>query len=97
MPTGYHHLTYDQRCQIYILKERGDAPSAIAKALDVHRCSINLSFFLSSRSVDIFDEIAGLLPEGNSQSTIFESKNEQSHEKIDNFERRFKFEVQQLG
>jgi len=20
MPKGYHHLTYDQRCQIYILK-----------------------------------------------------------------------------
>jgi IS30 family transposase len=41
MPKGYHHLTYDQRCQIYILKERGDTPTAIAKALGVHRCSIS--------------------------------------------------------
>lgn len=41
MPKGYQHLTYDQRCQIYILKERGDTSSAIAKALGVHRCSIS--------------------------------------------------------
>lgn len=41
MPKGYHHLTYDQRCQIYTLKERGDTFSAIAKAVGVHRSSIS--------------------------------------------------------
>ena len=40
MPKGYHHLTYAQRCQIYILKARGDCPSSIARALDVHPSSI---------------------------------------------------------
>ncbi|WP_215217588.1 MULTISPECIES: helix-turn-helix domain-containing protein [Candidatus Rhabdochlamydia] len=36
MPKGYHHLTYDQRCQIYILKVRGDTSSLIATILKVH-------------------------------------------------------------
>ena len=40
MPKGYHHLTYDQRCQIQTLKERGDSISRIAKALNVHRSTI---------------------------------------------------------
>lgn len=40
MPKGYHHLTYDQRCQIQTLKERGDSISEIAKALNVHRSTI---------------------------------------------------------
>ncbi len=41
MPEGYHHLTYDQRCQIYILKERGDNQSEIAKAIGVNRSSVS--------------------------------------------------------
>ena len=40
MPKGYHHLTYDQRCQIYILKDRGDSPSSIARALTVDPSTI---------------------------------------------------------
>jgi IS30 family transposase len=40
MPKGYHHLTYDQRCQIYILKDRGDSLSSIARALHVHPSTI---------------------------------------------------------
>jgi IS30 family transposase len=40
MPKGYHHLTYDQRCQIYILKDRGDTSSTIAKVLNVHHSTI---------------------------------------------------------
>ena len=40
MPRGYHHLTYDQRCQIYSLKARRDSPSSIARALDVHPSTI---------------------------------------------------------
>jgi len=40
MPKGYHHLTYALRCQIYILKDRGDSPSSIAKALSVHPSTI---------------------------------------------------------
>jgi IS30 family transposase len=35
MTKRYHHLTYDQRCQIYILKERGDSCSSIARAIYV--------------------------------------------------------------
>lgn len=40
MPKGYHHLTRDQRCQIYTLKKRGDSVSIIANELDVHRSTI---------------------------------------------------------
>lgn len=40
MPEGYHHLTRDQRCQIYALKKRGDSASTIANELEVHRSSI---------------------------------------------------------
>ena len=36
MPKGYHHLTYDQRCQMYILKARGDTSSSIATILKIH-------------------------------------------------------------
>ncbi len=41
MPQSYHHLTYDKRCQIYILKERGDNLGSIANALGVHKSSIS--------------------------------------------------------
>ncbi|MFT5319655.1 MAG: hypothetical protein ACI8RA_002936, partial [Chlamydiales bacterium] len=27
MPEDYHHLTRDQRCQLYTLKKRGDSVS----------------------------------------------------------------------
>ena len=37
MTKRYHHLTYEQRCQIYILKKRGDSNTTIAKELEVHR------------------------------------------------------------
>ena len=40
MPKGYHQLTYAQRCQSYILKQRGDSPATIAKELGVHRSTI---------------------------------------------------------
>jgi IS30 family transposase len=40
MPQGYHHLTYDQRCQIYTLKRRGDSVAIIAKELGVNASSI---------------------------------------------------------
>ncbi|MFT6582423.1 MAG: IS30 family transposase, partial [Alphaproteobacteria bacterium] len=30
MPKAYHHLTRDQRCQIYALKRRGLAQTKIA-------------------------------------------------------------------
>ncbi|MFT4551479.1 MAG: IS30 family transposase, partial [Chlamydiales bacterium] len=36
MPEDYHHLTRDQRCQLYTLKKRGDSVSIIAKELGVH-------------------------------------------------------------
>jgi len=40
MAKGYHHLTYSQRCQIYILKEREESQSEIARILGVHRSTI---------------------------------------------------------
>jgi IS30 family transposase len=40
VPKGYSHLTYEQRCQIYALKQRGDSSAAIAKELGVDRSTI---------------------------------------------------------
>jgi transposase, IS30 family len=40
MSKSYHQLTHEQRCQIAILKERGDGFAAIAKILGVHRSTI---------------------------------------------------------
>lgn len=40
MPKSYSHLTYEQRCQIYTLKKRGDSPATIAIELEVHRSTI---------------------------------------------------------
>lgn len=40
MPSGYHHLTNEQRCQLYTLMKRGDSKSTIAKELNVHRSTI---------------------------------------------------------
>jgi transposase, IS30 family len=40
MAKGYHHLTYSQRCQISILKEREESQSEIARMLGVHRSTI---------------------------------------------------------
>jgi transposase, IS30 family len=40
MPKGYHHLTYEERCQIYALKQRGDSQTQIAKYLNVSRATI---------------------------------------------------------
>ena len=40
MAKSYRHLTYEQRCQICILKERGDSLSKISQILGVHRSTI---------------------------------------------------------
>ena len=40
MPKGYHHLTRDQRCQLYALKTRGESAPLIARELGVHRSTI---------------------------------------------------------
>jgi len=40
MPKGYHHLTRDQRCQLYTLKGNGESTKNIAITLGVHRSSI---------------------------------------------------------
>ncbi|HIB83035.1 MAG TPA: IS30 family transposase [Chromatiaceae bacterium] len=40
MHKGYHHLTRDQRCHIYILKNRGESNQAIANEVGVHRSTI---------------------------------------------------------
>lgn len=38
--TKYHHLRYEDRCQIYALKKNGASQSKIAKQLSVHRSTI---------------------------------------------------------
>jgi len=40
MSKDYHHLTRDQRCQLYTLNKRGDSISVIADQLEVHRSTI---------------------------------------------------------
>ena len=40
MSENYHHLTNDQRCQLYTLKKRGDSVLTISKELGVHRSNI---------------------------------------------------------
>jgi transposase, IS30 family len=41
MPKGHHHLTCEQRCQIYALKKSGLANAAIAQLTGVHRSTIS--------------------------------------------------------
>ena len=40
MPKRHHHLTYDQRCRIGALLQRGDIQSQIARQIGVHRSTI---------------------------------------------------------
>lgn len=40
MPKGYHHLTYEQRCQLHALKESGNSIIKITEIMRVHRSSI---------------------------------------------------------
>jgi IS30 family transposase len=40
MPEGYHHLTYEERCQIYALMQSGLSQAVIARQLGVHRSTI---------------------------------------------------------
>lgn len=41
MARGYHHVTRDQRCQIYALRARGCSLRSIAKQLDLHPSTIS--------------------------------------------------------
>lgn len=41
MPKGYHHLTYDLRCQIFALKQRGDSQAQIARQLEISRATVS--------------------------------------------------------
>ena len=41
MPKGYRHLTYEQRCQIYTLKESGFGQEAIDLQLKVVQSKIS--------------------------------------------------------
>lgn len=40
MPKGYHHLTRDQRCQLYTLKSSGKSANEAATILGVHRSTV---------------------------------------------------------
>ena len=44
MPKGYHHLTRDQRCQLYTLKGNGESTKNIAVTLGVHRSALYREF-----------------------------------------------------
>ncbi len=44
MSKDYHHLTYAQRCQISILKDRGDSFRSIAKALNIHHTTVSREY-----------------------------------------------------
>ena len=50
MARGYRHLTYEQRCQIFILKTRGDCPAEIAKTLNFPRSKITRELNRNSQS-----------------------------------------------
>jgi transposase, IS30 family len=41
MPTGYQHLTYEKRCQICALKQRGDSLAQIARQLQIHKSTVS--------------------------------------------------------
>ncbi len=41
MPSGYHHLTFEKRCQIEALLEKGDSLRSIARALGCHVSTIS--------------------------------------------------------
>ena len=41
MPQSYHHLTHDDRCQIYALKSTDTKQSDIAKLIGVHPSTIS--------------------------------------------------------
>ena len=40
MPKGYHHLTYAQRCQICLLKDRGESQRSIGKEINIHPSTV---------------------------------------------------------
>jgi IS30 family transposase len=40
MPKGYHHLTYAQRCQICLLKDREESQRSIGKELNIHPSTV---------------------------------------------------------
>ena len=41
MPKGYKHLTYEQRCQIFVLIERGDSVTKIANIIRVNKSTVS--------------------------------------------------------
>src|SRR5947207_9234192 len=41
MAKNYHHLVYEERCQIYALRKSGESISSIARLLCVHRSTIS--------------------------------------------------------
>jgi IS30 family transposase len=41
MPKDYHHLSRDQRCQLYALKDSGESIGGIATKLEEHRSTLH--------------------------------------------------------
>ena len=58
MPKAYHHLTRDQRCQIYALNKRGFTQVAIASDLGVSQGTIRRDMIQIERKTEqFFDRI----------------------------------------
>lgn len=58
MAKSYRHLTYEQRCQIYILKERGDSFAEIARIIGVHRSTVTRELERNSEALSYHYEQA---------------------------------------
>ncbi len=75
MPKGYHHLTYEQRCQIYTLKETSNKSSTeIAKIIGVHRSSVIREIKRNSESKH-YDYIIAQAKSTNRKSKRFDDQN----------------------
>ena len=48
MQKAYKHLTYEQRCQIYALKQQDFSQTLIAEAIGVEQCTISREFSRNS-------------------------------------------------
>ena len=58
MPKSYTHLTYEQRCQIFVLIESGDSITKIARVIRVHRSTISREIKRNAEQGKYHHEIA---------------------------------------
>ena len=53
MQKAYKHLTYEQRCQIYALKQQDFSQTLIAEAIGVEQCTISREFARNFRKTGL--------------------------------------------